>query len=197
MLTILANLNGVILLPLDSRAFWRSPCGLTFRGKPTLHRIEGKYLQNPCSPAQSPEILLGSDGPYIMAMGWRLPMDISPRFRAIMETPKKIIPVQRYFQNKGHPGCLNWNGWIWRGLCAKTKSRFSCCQDGSHCKWGLGYKPRMDEVETVLVEGPIVIIQLNSIRTWKRRLRGKLLILILSIWKPAWGPPVRQGQIWG
>ena len=39
----------------------------------------------------------------------------------------------------------------------------------------------MDEVETVLVEGPIVIIQLNSIRIWKRRLRGKLLILILSV----------------
>jgi len=39
----------------------------------------------------------------------------------------------------------------------------------------------MDEVENVLVEGLTVIIQLQSIRIWKRRLRGKLLILILSV----------------
>ena len=39
----------------------------------------------------------------------------------------------------------------------------------------------MDEVENVLVDRPMVIIQLQSIRIWKRRLRGKLLILFLSV----------------
>ena len=46
-------------------AFHRPPCQVTLMGKPTTHRFEEKYLQNPCSSAQSPRILLSVDGPYI------------------------------------------------------------------------------------------------------------------------------------
>ena len=99
------------------------------KGEPTIHRFGGKYLQSPCSTAQSPGILLGADGLYMVVMGGRLPLATGPGSRAIQGDSKENNPclewTERDFQFKGHPGCLNWNGWIWRGLCSKIKSRFS------------------------------------------------------------------------
>ena len=50
-------------MPLIPKTFCRPPCGLTLRGKPSSHRFEEMYLQNPCSSAESSGIMLGGGGP--------------------------------------------------------------------------------------------------------------------------------------
>ena len=103
---------NLIPMPLVPSAFCRLPPGVTLRGKPTIHRFEEKYLQSPCSSAQSPGILLGGDGPYIDGDGeGGCPKKQMLGPEPSKETPMKISPVQseqRDFQSKGQPGCLNW-----------------------------------------------------------------------------------------
>ena len=102
---------NLISMPLFPNAFCRPPCGVTLRGKPTIHGLKKNTKSLlPCAVSWNSA---GCWGPfYIDGNG----QGSCPQKQALhpepsKETPMKISPVQseqRHFQSKGQSGCLNW-----------------------------------------------------------------------------------------
>ena len=135
---------NLISMPLFPNAFCRPPCGVTLRGKPTIHGLKKNTKSLlPCAVSWNSA---GCWGPfYIDGNGQGgCPRKQALRPEPSKETPMKISPVQseqRHFQSKGQSGCLNWMA-MERTL-LQTKSRFSWSLQLPKwwsCLWGAGAK---------------------------------------------------------